>query len=130
MESGLNAAGRMNRSNQSSGGPVDAGATDRSVSSATERLARDLEAVFAQVPAAVCVMRGDDHIIESANALYRQLGGHRDLIGKPIREAFPELPETFFDLLDHAYRTGEPYVGTEVRAVWDRGCGTPEEGFT
>ena len=125
-----NAAGRRNRSNQASAGPVDSTATDRTIPSDTECLARDLQRVFAQVPAAVCVMRGRSHVIESANELYRQLIGHRDLIGKPVRDAFPELPETFFALLDRAYHTGDPYVGTEVRVVWDRGSGTPEEGFT
>ena len=125
-----NAAARRNRSNQASAGPVDSTATDRTILSDTERLARDLQRVFAQVPAAVCVMRGRSHVIESANALYRQLIGHRDVIGKPVRDAFPELPETFFALLDRAYHTGDPYVGTEVRVVWDRGSGTPEEGFT
>ena len=125
-----NAAARRNRSHQASGGPGDSAATDRTVLSDTERLARDLQRVFAQVPAAVCVMHGRTHVIESANALYRQLVGHRDVIGKPVRDAFPELPEAFFALLDRAYHTGDPYVGTEVRAVWDRGSGTPEEGFT
>ena len=132
MESPVDAhaAARRNRSNQASAGPVDSTATDRTILSDTERLARDLQRVFAQVPAGVCVMRGRSHVIESANTLYRQLVGHRDLIGKPVRDAFPELPETFFALLDRAYHTGDPYVGTEVRAVWDRGSGTPEEGFT
>src|SRR5437763_14990255 len=97
-----NAAGRRNRSNQASAGPVDSTATDRTILSDTERLARDLKRVFAQVPAAVCVMRGRSHVIESANASYCQLVGHRDLIGKPVRHAFPELPETCFALLDRA----------------------------
>src|SRR5437667_99411 len=56
--------------------------------------------------------------------------GHCDLIGHTVREAFRELPDAIFDLIDRAYHSGEPYVGTEVRTVWDRGAGTPEEGFT
>ena len=36
----------------------------------------------------------------------------------------------FFELMDHVYAMGEPHIGREVRAVWDRrGDGTAVEGF-
>ena len=87
-----------------------------------ERVRREPHRVFMQVPAAVCITRGSHHVIESANLLYHQLVGGRDLIGRSAREAFPDLErQGFFELLDRVYETGVPHVGTEVRAVWDLG---------
>lgn len=123
-------ATQKRRSSKMSRTSIGRPAVDRLASADARRIAHDLQNVFAQVPAAVCTMRGPDHVIESANSLYQQLVGERELIGKMIREAFPEHSQGFFDVLDQVYRSGEPYVGTEVRAVWDRGRGTPEEGFT
>jgi two-component sensor histidine kinase len=52
---------------------------------------------------------GPQHIFEFTNASYSQLIGHRDVIGKAIREALPELADQrFFDLLDQVYASGEP----------------------
>lgn len=48
-----------------------------------------------KAPAAVCIVRGPDHIIELANPLFRRLCGDREILGGPLREAFPEdvLPQ-------------------------------------
>jgi nitrogen-specific signal transduction histidine kinase/PAS domain-containing protein len=96
-----------------------------------ERLARELQRVFMQVPAAVCTTRGPDHIIESANARYQQLVGHDHLVGKSKREIFADPADAagILDILDGVFATGKPYVGNEVRRVWDRGTGEPEEGY-
>jgi PAS domain S-box-containing protein len=92
---------------------------------------QELERVLMQIPAAIRITRGPEHRIETANALYRTLVGRRDLVGKTVREAFPEIDgQGFFELMDQVYATGEPHVGREVRAVWDRrGDGTESEGF-
>jgi light-regulated signal transduction histidine kinase (bacteriophytochrome) len=84
-----------------------------------------------QAPAAISTSRGSNHIIETANPLYLQLIGNRDLIGKTAREAFPELEaQGFVQLLDQVYTTGEPFIGNEMRAVFDRnGDGVQEESF-
>jgi PAS domain S-box-containing protein len=87
-----------------------------------ERLLRELEVernrlqtVFQQAPAFICTLRGPEHVFEMANPPYYQLVGHRDIIGKSVREALPEVVEQgFVDLLDQVYRTGEPFVGTEI----------------
>lgn len=45
----------------------------------------------------------------------------RELLGKPIREALPELEgQGFFELLDQVYATGEPFTGIEVKVDRDR----------
>jgi PAS domain S-box-containing protein len=94
-----------------------------------ERMSQELQRVFMQVPAAVCTTRGPDHVIETANARYQQLVGQRHLVGRPKREVLPESSGDFMGILDQVYRSGEPYAGNEVKRVWDRGTGVPEEGF-
>ena len=91
----------------------------------------ELQRVFMQAPAAIQTSRGPNHVTETANPLYIQIVGKRDLLGKPVREAFPELEgQGFFELLDQVYESGKPFVGNEMRAVFDRnGDGIIEESF-
>jgi two-component system cell cycle sensor histidine kinase/response regulator CckA len=53
------------------------------------------------------------------------------IIGKPVREALPELEgQIFFDLLDEVFRTGQPYVGSEQLAKLDfHGDGGVEDRY-
>src|SRR5690606_31928418 len=67
-----------------------------------------------------------------ANDAYRALvGRERPLVGRPVREALPELAgQGFFELLDQVYRSGEPYVGEAQPIVLARGAdGTPETRY-
>jgi signal transduction histidine kinase len=71
-----------------------------------------LKAWFEQAPGFVAVLRGPQHTFEMANAAYCQLVGHRDLLGKPVLEALPEVRGQGFDeLLDQVLRTGKAYIG-------------------
>ena len=47
--------------------------------------------MFMQAPGFVAVLSGPDHVFEMHNAAYAQLIGHRDITGKPVREALPEI---------------------------------------
>lgn len=82
-----------------------------------------LHDLFMQAPATILVLRGPDHVIELANPLSLQYFGiHRQpIIGKPFREALPELEEQgFFELLDSVYQSGQSFLGTEAPAYLDR----------
>lgn len=86
-----------------------------------------------QAPAAVAAFRGPDHLLEFANPEYARIAGREiaDLMGKPTREAIPEL-ETLplVDLLDTVYRTGVPISHTSYGVRVDRdGDGKMEEAF-
>ena len=94
---------------------------------ATETNVRNL---FMQAPAAIAVHKGPNHIYEFVNGIYLQLIGNRELVGKPVREALPELEGVgIFELLDEVYKTGEPYIGNELPVTIQRANGKPEEGF-
>jgi signal transduction histidine kinase len=71
--------------------------------------------VFRQAPSFLAVLRGPDHVFEFVNDAYYALIGHRDVIGKPLREALPEVRDQgFLPLLDRVLESGVPYVGREV----------------
>ncbi|MDI1341238.1 PAS domain-containing protein [Polaromonas sp.] len=85
-----------------------------------------LQTLFSQAPGFVAVMRGPDHVFEIANHAYLQLTGFRDVIGKPVGEALPEVVEQgFVALLDKVFATGEPYAGRSVRVMLNSEPGAP-----
>ena len=70
-----------------------------------------LRGLFEQAPGFMCVLRGPEHRFELANAAYLQLVGRRELLGRPVREALPELEgQGFFELLDRVYAAGEAFT--------------------
>lgn len=90
-----------------------------------------LRQMFEQAPGIMAMLRGPDHVFEHVNAAYYQLVGHRDLIGKPVREALPEIEgQGLFELLDSVYQSGKPFVGHAVPVLLQRQLdGPPEERF-
>jgi PAS domain S-box-containing protein len=90
---------------------------------------RHLRRLFEQAPGFIAVLRGPLHVFDLVNEAYRQLIGHRDVVGKTVREALPEIEgQGFFELLDRVYATGEPYVGRQLRVLLQRTPGAaPEE---
>ena len=82
--------------------------------------------VFRLAPSFMCVLRGPRHVYELANDYYCEFVGRRDLIGLSVLEAFPEVEyQVFPRLLDEVYRTGVPFVGTDVTVFLRRGPGGP-----
>jgi PAS domain S-box-containing protein len=89
---------------------------------------RRLAEAFRGAPSFLAVMRGDDHVFELVNDAYYTVVGHRDLIGKPLLEALPELRDQgFVELLDRVVETGEPYVGREMPIRLFRSAGAEPE---
>jgi PAS domain S-box-containing protein len=90
-----------------------------------------LTRVLAQTPAAVAVLLGPDHVVQSVNEMFLRLLGRRDYVGRPAREGAPELVEQgFLARMDAVYRTGVPFEGREAPLLWDRdGDGTRHEGY-
>jgi signal transduction histidine kinase/CheY-like chemotaxis protein len=90
-----------------------------------------LSYLFTNAPAFIATMRSPEHVFELTNPAYMQLIGHRDVIGKPVREALPEVEgQGFFKLLDRVYSTGEPFEGREMQlAVQRQSTEAPEKRF-
>ena len=71
--------------------------------------------LFQQAPGLIAVLREPNHIFEIANDAFLQLVGQRDVVGKTVREALPELADQgFFELLDTVFRTGHPFIAHET----------------
>jgi PAS domain S-box-containing protein len=69
---------------------------------------------FAQAPVAIAVLRGPDHVFACCNRAYGALAGHRPLVGRTIRDAFPELDvETIYAILDEVRASRAPYLVNE-----------------
>ncbi|AWN40383.1 PAS domain-containing protein [Methylobacterium durans] len=82
-----------------------------------------LRALFEQTPGFMAVLTGPAHVFELFNAAYLDLVGPRDLFGRNVREALPELEDqTFFGLLDEVYATGRPFIGHAVPVLLRRGA--------
>lgn len=87
--------------------------------------------IFEQAPGFMATLTGPNHIFQIANEAYTQLVGRRGLIGKPVREALPEIEgQGFFELLDQVYETGQPvsFTGAEIMLQREE-HGVPERTF-
>ncbi len=66
-----------------------------------------LRSMFEQSPSFIAMLSGPGHVLEFANAACNALIGNRDVTGKPMAEALPELAaQGFIDMLDRVYATG------------------------
>lgn len=71
-----------------------------------------LRQLFQQAPGFICVLRGPQHIFELANNAYYQLIGHRQVQGRVLSQALPEVIEQgYLEKLDRVFLTGEPFIG-------------------
>lgn len=77
--------------------------------------------IFHHAPSFMAILSGEHHVFEIANKRYQELVGNRQLIGLPVRDALPEVVQQgFIDLLDNVYKTGEPFVGSDVLIALQR----------
>ena len=74
-----------------------------------------LHLLFHQVPAAIAVLRGPTFVYELSNPSYEALVQRRDLIGKTLLEAFPEVEDQpIHEVLQRVFATGERFVGNDL----------------
>jgi diguanylate cyclase (GGDEF)-like protein/PAS domain S-box-containing protein len=85
--------------------------TIQAVNQALEAERRRLRHLFDRAPGFVAFTRGPEHIYEMANPAFYELLGYRNLIGKPMREAVPELEQSVLVRMDEAYQSGNAFVG-------------------
>jgi PAS domain S-box-containing protein len=84
--------------------------------------------MFEQAPSFMCILRGPDHVFEFVNGAHRKLFNSDSWIGKPVREAFPDLAnQGYFERLDHVYASGDRYVATSAPVRFRRTPAGAEE---
>lgn len=80
------------------------------------------------LPAAVAYVVGPDLVFELINEEFRRTAGGRELIGRPLQEALPELSPERLAAIRRAARGGQP-VGGRASEAWLRRDGTAPEQF-
>ena len=77
-----------------------------------------LRKLIEQAPVATSMFIGKDMIIDLPNeAMLKIWGKGAGVIGKPLREALPELEnQPFLQILDDIFETGKPYAASGSRA--------------
>ncbi len=84
---------------------------ERLLASRQHAILRD---VFYQTPVPICMLEGAEQIFTLVNLPYMELTGHRKLLGKSVRRAFPELADMdIHQRLDEVFHNGCPYVASE-----------------
>ncbi|MCC9165539.1 PAS domain-containing protein [Pontibacter harenae] len=79
----------------------------------TER--QTLERLIMTSPIFFCTLKGRDYRFELVNEKYQQIFPGRELVGKRLTEAIPEVREQgFLELLDQVYTTGKELIAENV----------------
>ncbi len=89
-----------------------------------------LQRLFEQAPGFICTFRGPEHVFEFVNNAHRQLFRRHDIVGKPLREAFPDIEgQGIYERLDEVYRTGRRHVAHAVPMSFRESAGGPEQSL-
>ncbi|WP_051933351.1 PAS domain-containing protein [Massilia sp. BSC265] len=81
-------------------------------------------------PIAVALFMAPDLRFRLANRHFCDLFGRRELVGKRLVEALPQLRYSEVEAaLEHVFETGQPWCGRELGLVLPNADGMPEERF-
>ncbi len=84
---------------------------------------RNLRQTILQAPAAMCILRGEAHVVELANTYMMDFWGRsaEEVFGKPIVEALPEIKaQGYEDILNSVYQTGTTYIAKGIAVTLNR----------
>ncbi|MES2097925.1 MAG: ATP-binding protein [Pseudomonadota bacterium] len=87
-----------------------------------------LHALLQETPDFIAMTDGPDHRFTFVNAAYQKLVGDRDLLGRPLAEAIPELArQANLKDRDRAFRSGKLFAGSNVAVQLQREPGADVE---
>lgn len=87
-----------------------------------------LHHLFMEAPAPIGILDGPELVYQLVNPAHEQIFPGRELLGKPILNAFPELADTPIPaILKKVYQTGETFVAQEMPLLLARQAGGPLE---
>ncbi|MDB5247570.1 MAG: hypothetical protein JWQ40_1964 [Segetibacter sp.] len=84
---------------------------------------KNFRTLVMQAPIGICMLIGEDFLVEEANESYLQLAGkqRQNFVGRPLWEGLPEAKNQGFDaLLEQVLKTGIAYTGKEYPVTIDR----------
>jgi signal transduction histidine kinase len=92
---------------------------------------RRLTTIFQHAPVAIAILKGPQHVFEFANDWYLEIAGRPSVVGRTIREIFPELEgQGIYELLDSVYASGKPFMADSMGVRIRRHDGeAPEQAF-
>jgi len=88
-----------------------------------EQTEANLRNIILQAPVAMCLLRGEDHVVEIANDLMLGLWGKpaEEMLGKSFSTGLPEIREQgFLELLTSVLKTGKTYKAFGVPVLLPR----------
>lgn len=110
-------------------GALELARKERIAFEVAETKRQELHRLFMQAPGAICILNGPDFVFELINPTYQSIFPGRELIGKPVLEAMPELQgDNLIDILEKVY-TGETYIGKEILTALARHEGGQPENI-
>ncbi|MCE7066954.1 PAS domain-containing protein [Dyadobacter sp. CY326] len=88
-----------------------------------QKHARSFQTIVEQAPMAIGLLKGPELVIELANEpMISYWGKDASVIGKPLRDAIPELEgQPFLDILDNILITGEEYSSKGAKVLLEVG---------
>jgi signal transduction histidine kinase len=85
---------------------------------ARETQRQELQRLFLEAPAAICILQGPELVYEFLNPRYQQFFPDRQLLGKSLRDALPELADhAAYHTMRHVFDSGE--------TVWQQALHVP-----
>ncbi len=86
--------------------------------------------LFSQAPVAMCLLLGEDLIIESANPQILELWGRdSSSVGQPLFDVLPEIKsQGFVEIFENVYHKGEVFKGNKLSIFLEK-FGNLEEHF-
>jgi DNA-binding CsgD family transcriptional regulator len=86
----------------------------------------DVAAVYENAPFMVAVSLGPSHVYSFVNRLAAQVAGRPadSLVGRSVRDVYPDLDPRFAAALDHVYASGTPWSAGDAIVEWTHLDGT------
>lgn len=89
-----------------------------------------LRSLFQQAPGFVAILRGPDHVFEHVNEAYSELVGRRDIAGRRVAEALPEVvSQGFVAILDGVLSSGRAFVADGLKIMLRDQAGEMRERY-
>ncbi|WP_207536169.1 PAS domain-containing protein [Desertivirga arenae] len=80
-----------------------------------DRKRRELHTLFMEAPGAICILSGPTFIFDLVNPTFQDIFPGRELLGKPVLEALPEMRQhPLIEVLKTVYDKQETFEGKEV----------------